>query len=64
MLKIASDILRAADLGDMTFLCQLDLSAAFDTVDHDILVDRLERAFGLRGLFLEWIKSFLFKEHN
>ena len=61
VLKIASDILRAADRGDVTFLCLLDLSAAFDTVDHDILVDRLERAFGLRELVLEWIKSFLFK---
>ena len=30
-------------------------------VDHDILVDCLKRAFGLRGLVLEWIKSFLFK---
>ena len=57
--SIASYILCAADRGDVTFLSLLDLSAAFDTVDldilvdHDILVDRLERAFGLRGLVLE-----------
>ena len=61
VLKIASDIFRATDRGDVTFLCLLDLSAAFDTVDHDILVDRLERALGRRGQVLEWIKSFLFK---
>ena len=61
MLKIASDILHAVDREDVTLLCLLDLSAAFDTVDHDILVDRLEGAFGLRGQVLEWIKSFLFK---
>ena len=61
VLKIASDILRAAGRGDVTFLCLLDLSAAFETVDNDILADRLERAFGLRGLVLEWSKSFLFK---
>ena len=60
-MKIASDILRAADRGDVTFLCLLDLSAAFDTVDYDILVDRLERAFGLRELFHELIKYLLFK---
>ena len=59
--KILSDILCASDRGDVTFLCLLDLCATFDTVDHDILVDRLERAFGLRGLVLEWDKSLLFK---
>ena len=59
--EMASDILCAADRGDVTFLCLLDLSAAFETVDHDILVNNLERAFGLRELVLEWIKSFLFK---
>ena len=47
-----SDIHGAADRGDVTFPCLLDLSAAFDTVDHDIFVDRLERVFGLRGLVL------------
>ena len=59
VLKIVSDILCAADRGDATFLCLLDMSAAFDTVDHDILVERLEKAFGHRGKVLEWIKSFL-----
>ena len=59
VLKIVSDILCAADRGDATFLCLLDMSAVFDTVDHDILVERLKKAFGLRGQVLEWIKSFL-----
>ena len=48
--EIASDILRAADRGDVTFLCLLDLSAAFDTVDHDILFDRLER----HSVYVDW----------
>ena len=64
VLKIASDILCAADRGDVTFLCLLDLSAAFDVVDHDFLVDRLERAFGLRGLSLNGLSHFCSKEHN
>ena len=59
VLKIVSDILCAADRRDATFLCFLDMPAAFDTVDHDILVERLEKAFGLRSQVLEWIKSFL-----
>lgn len=37
----------------------LDLSAAFDTVDHDILVNRLQSSFGLDGAVLKWLKSFI-----
>ena len=38
-------------------LCLLDLTAAFDTVDHDLLMLRLERQFGLRGVVLQWFSS-------
>ena len=37
----------------------LDLSAAFDTVDHDIILHRLESSFGITGAALAWIRSFL-----
>ena len=59
VLKVVSDILRAADHTEITLLGLLDLSAAFDTVDHDILLQRLETAFGIRGSVLSWIRSFL-----
>ena len=46
-------------LDTMTLLGLLDLSAAFDRVDHDILLHGLEVAFGVTNTALEWIRSFL-----
>ena len=57
--KVISDALLAADRGEVTLLCLLDLSAAFDTIDHDILIDRLQTAFGIHSTVLSWISSFL-----
>jgi len=57
--KVITDVLRAADRGEVSLLCMLDLSAAFDTVDHEILIERLQQSFGVQGLALSWIESFL-----
>ena len=59
VLKVASDIWDAMDRGMVTLLGLLDLSAAFDTVDHDILLKRLKVSYGLDGCALNWIRSFL-----
>ena len=59
ILKVLSDILTAADLGKVSILGLLDMSAAFDTVDHSILFDRLETAYGFSGTVLSWMRSFL-----
>ena len=56
---VLNDILMAADTGQMSALCLLDLTAAFDTVDHDLLLLRLERQFGLCGVVLQWLRSYL-----
>ena len=58
MLRVWSHILTAADTRQVTLLGLLDLSAAFDYVDHNLL-QRLEFSFGLGGVVLEWIHSFL-----
>ena len=43
LLKVFSDIQMAKDRGQVSALCLLDLTAAFDTVDHELLLRRLQR---------------------
>jgi len=56
---LMSDILLALDAGDIAALALLDLSAAFDTVDHTILIQRLRTSFGLNDAVLSWFRSYL-----
>ena len=58
VLRVQNDILRAIDDGKCVFMVLLDLSAAFDTVSHHLLLGRL-RSFGVSSDALEWIKSYL-----
>ena len=57
--KVLAGILLALDKGDIAMLTLLDLSAAFDTVDHAILLRRLEVSYGLGGAVLSWFRSYL-----
>jgi len=50
LLKVTLDILSALDKGDLVALTLLDLSAAFETVDHDILLRRIRVSYGISGL--------------
>ena len=57
--RIHNDILRAIDDGECVILVLLDLSAAFDTVDHNILITRLKYRFGITGKALGRTQSYL-----
>uniref|UniRef100_A0A669FAZ4 Reverse transcriptase domain-containing protein n=1 Tax=Oreochromis niloticus TaxID=8128 RepID=A0A669FAZ4_ORENI len=59
LVKVTNDLLMASDSGLISVLVLLDLSAAFDTVDHNILLERLEHAVGITGTALQWFVSYL-----
>ena len=59
LLKIVNDILTSACNQLTTVLLSLDLSAAFDTIDHSILFDRASQDFGIHGTALSWLQSFV-----
>ena len=59
LLRVLSDILAAVDRGVFASLVLLDLFAAFDMVDHDILLQRLQTSFGIGGTALKWFQSYL-----
>ena len=54
-----SDIAEALNEGSMIALIMLDLSVAFDVIDHPMLLKRLEFSFGIREKALSWLKSYL-----
>ena len=59
LVSVQNDILRALDDQKVVLLLMLDLSAAFDTVDHSILMHRLRDDFGIGGSAYDWYSSYL-----
>ncbi len=53
-LSFTNDLLLSSDRGCISLLVLLDLSAAFDTIDHNILLNRLENDVGISGSALAW----------
>ena len=58
LVKLHDDILRSLDKREGVILVMLDLSAAFDTIDHDILVERMRTRLGVEGSALKWIRDY------
>ena len=59
LLKVKNDLLLNMNNGHVTILVLLDLSAAFDTVDHDLLLQKLQSVIGIQGTALSWFQSYL-----
>ncbi len=59
LLKVQNDILMELDKSNTVILILLDLSAAFDTIDHNKLLKRMEERCGIKGTALKFIKSYL-----
>ena len=64
LLKIANDIRCNMEQSSATCLLSLDISAAFDALDHKVLLARIEEVFGVSGSVLGWLSSFLTDRRN
>jgi hypothetical protein len=57
LVRVFNDLLLSVDRDNYSALVLLDLSAAFDTVDHQMLLDRLSNLFVVSDGALDWLKS-------
>ena len=64
LIHVQNNILRAMDQGKVGILLLLDMSAAFETVDHRTLLERLHTEIGIGGTALDWFESYLVDRHQ
>ena len=59
LLQVCSDLYAAMDTQCVSLLALLDMSAAFDCVDHNLLLEKLSSNYGLSNVVVSWFKSYL-----
>ena len=59
LFRVKMDIMKAIDKGEVVCLVLLDPSAAFNTVDHEVLLHRLEEGYSITDTAIKWIHSYL-----
>ena len=59
ILKVVNDLFLSSNKGKISVLALLDVSSAFDTIGHTILVHRLHTDFGFIDTVLQWFSSYL-----
>ncbi len=64
LLRVKNDFIAAIDNHKAVLLVMLDLSAAFDTIDHTIFIHRLKHDFRIIGTALQWFSSYLYERTN
>ena len=64
LLKMTDDIYTAMDSSRSTIMNALDMSAGFNTIDNDVLLQRLQHTFGIGETALNWIASYLHDRHS
>ena len=57
LLRVKTDVMKAIDKGEAVCLVLLDLSATLDTIDHKILLHRLEHEYNITDTAIKWIHS-------
>ena len=62
LLKVKTDILHMMENHEVTCLVMLDLSVAFDTVSHSLLLNRIHYCIRIEGKILQWIKDYLVQQ--
>ncbi|XP_072052025.1 uncharacterized protein [Amphiura filiformis] len=58
LVRLSNDILRAVDIHQNVIVVLLNLTAAFDTLDHQTLLQRLRNRFGITGTAFRWMESY------